>query len=237
MPRKSAKTPVVVPAPVQEKPAIVVPPKTKVNGEGKYSDDGNKTTNELVVQKVSVPFVFKNRGTTKTEVKEYLRIFVRPDESHDEPDAHWDTHETDDEAALKQLFTTYGKGHGTTISVRLNVDGTGKDEFFLDVRHPKPDDGEDTKHPSVLVDYGSSIGDLVLDLFCEMSGEDPPEEFKTRGALEKSTEEFVEAAEEIETIRDVLSEFAMPGDLPGHLDYSLSERLRSIFRTAKGLDK
>ena len=236
MPRKSAKTPVVVPAPVQEKPAIVLPPKTEVKGEGTYSDDGNKTTNELVVQKVSVPFVFKQRGTTKTEFKDYLRIFVRPDESHDEPDAHWDTHETDDEAALKQLFTTYGKGSGTTISVRLNIDGAGKDEFFLDVRHPKPDDDEDAKHPSVLVDYNDSIGDLVLDLFYEVRGDDPPGDFKTRTKLEEKLETYSPLEDDRAAIEDLLSEFDMPGDLAANL-YSLPERLRSIFRMAKGLDK
>ena len=236
MPRKSAKTPVVVPAPIQEKPAVVLPPKTEVNGEGTYTSYGNETTNELVVQKVSVPFVFTNRGTTKTEFKEYLRIFVRPDESHDEPDAHWDTHEPEDEAALKQLFATYGKGSGTSISVRLNVDNAGKDEFFLDVRYPKPDDDEDAKHPSVLVDYGGSIGDLVLDLFCEMSGEDPPGDFKKRESLENLVGEMEGDLEELEPIRALLSEFDMPGDLAANL-YSLPERLRSIFRAAKGLDK
>ncbi len=236
MPRKSAKTPIVVPAPVQEKPAIVLPPKTEVKGEAKFTDDGNKTINELVVQKVSVPFVFKNRGTTKTEFKDYLRIFVRPDESHDEPHARWDEHEPEDEAALKQLFATYGKGSGTEIAVRLNVDGAGKEEFFLDVRLPKSDDDEDAKHPSVLVDPKGSIGDIVLDLFYEVSGDDPPDDFTSRSALEDSISELKGDVEELEPIRALLSEFDMFGDKAANL-YSLPDRLRSIFRAAKGLPK
>ena len=235
MPRKSAKTPVVVPAPVQEKPAIVLPPKTKVEGEGKFTDDGN-TLNKLIVQKVSVPIVSKFKNTTSTTIKDYLRILIRPDESHDEPHARWDEHEPEDEAALKQLFSTYGKGSGTTISIRLNIDGAGKDEFFLDVRLPKSDDDEDAKHPAVLVDPKGSIGDIVLDLFYEMSGDDPPGDFKGRGSLEDLVGELEGDVEELEPIRALLSEFDMPGDMPANL-YSLPDRLRSIFRAAKGLPK
>jgi hypothetical protein len=222
--------------PVQTTPQQPTPsPKTKVEGEGKRDDDG-KTLNELVVQRVSVPFTTKCRGKENTEFKKYIRIFVRPDESHDEPDERWDEHEPEDEAALKQIFATYGKGSGTTISIRLNVDNGGNEEFFLDVRRPKPDDDEDAKHPSVLIDPSGSIGDVVLDLFYEMSDEEPPEGFKTRAELEKKDEAYSTLEDEETAIRTLLDEFDMPGDKPAHL-YSLPERLRSIFRTAKGLDK
>lgn len=236
MPRKSVATPSTSQPEPQKQTTPVQPPKTEVEGEGKRTDDG-KTTNELVVQKVSVPFVSKRNGKEKTEFKDHLRVFVRPDEAHDEPDARWDEHEPEDEAALKQLFATYGKGSGTTISVRLNVDDAGEREFFLDVRHPKPnDDDEDAKHPSVLVDPKSSIGDIVLDLFYEMKGEDPPDDFTSRGALEDLVEELKDdVEEEVDPIRALLDEFDMPGDKPAHL-YSIPDRLRSIFRKAKGLD-
>jgi hypothetical protein len=203
-----------------------------MKGEAKLDDDG-KTSNELVVQKVSVPFVSKYKGVTKTEFKDYLRIFVRSDESHDEPDGQWDAHEPDDETALKQLFATYGKGDGTAILVRLNVDATGKEEFFLDVRHPKPNDDEDAKYPSVLVDPDGSIADIVFDLFYEMGSEDPPDDFTSRGALVDLISELKTDAEELEPIENLLSEYDMPGDLPAHLDYSLADRLRSIFDAMK----
>lgn len=235
MARKRIATPAPsIPAP-EDKPAApqpVSPPKTEVKGEATRGD--GKTKNDLVVQRVSVPFTYR----TKTEFKEYVRIFVRPDESHDEshdePDARWDDHEPEDEAALKQLFMTYGKGSGTEIAIRFNIDGAGKEEFFLDVRHPKAESNDDDKLPSVLIDPKSSIGDVALDLFYEMSGDDPPEDFTSRGALEDLVNELKVDAEELEPIRSLLSEFDMPGDKPANL-YSLSDRLRSIFRTAKGL--
>jgi hypothetical protein len=235
MPRKSVATPSLSEPSKQEKPVVVLPPKTEVKGECKRTDDG-KTTNELVVQKVSVPFVSKFKGTTSTTFKDYLRIFVRPDESHDEPDARWDEHEPEDEVALKQLFATYGKGSGTVFSVRLNVTATGDDEFFLDVRHPKLEGDEDERLPSVLIDPKASIGDVVLDLFYEMSDEDPPDDFMSRGALEDLVEEQKGEVEEFGPVEDLLREFDMPGDLPANL-YSLADRLRSIFRTAKGMSK
>lgn len=239
MPRKAA----VVPTesnPAQ--PAPVSPPKTEVKSEATRYDDG-KTSNELVVQKVSVPSTRKTwdskkkRDVETTTFKDYIRVFVRPDESREEADEQWDEHEPEDEAALKQLFTTYGKGSGTTISVRMNVDEKGESEFFLDVRHPKPDeDDDDAKLPSVLIDPKASIGDVMLDLFYEMGSEDPPDDFTTRGALEDLIDELKGDVAELEPIRELLDEFDMPGDKPAHL-YSLPDRLRSIFRTAKGLDK
>lgn len=235
MPRKSVATPAVI---VPEKPSQQIPvphPKMEVKGEGTRDADW-KTSNELVVQKVVVPCVFNSRGKQTVEFKDFIRIFIRPDESHDATDARWDEHEPEDENALKQLFATYGKGHGTTISIRHNVTATGDDEFFLDVRHPKPDQDNDEKFPSVLIDLKNPISDLVADLFYEMSGEDPGDDFKTRGALETQIEEMKEETEELGPIRDVLNEFDMPGDLPAHL-YPLQDRLRSIFRTAKGLGK
>jgi hypothetical protein len=240
MPRKPVQKPVeskpTTPAQVvRQEPSNPIPnpivPKTEVKGEGTRIDDG-RTTNDLVIQKVSVPFVRKYRGQERVERKDYLRIFVRSDESHDEPDAHWDAHEPEDEAALKQLFTTYGKGSGTTILVRTNVDTQGNQEFFLDVRHPKPDQEDDDKLPSVLVNLKDSVGDLALDLFYELSGKDPPDDFVTRGALEDVIDELKGDVEELDPIRSLLDEFTMPGDLPGHL-YSLPERLRSIFETMK----
>lgn len=229
MPRKRVSPPAV-----QEKPVEVLPPKIDVKSEVERTDDG-KTLNELVVQRVSVPFVSKFKGMTTTEFKNYLRIFVRPDESHNEPDARWDEHDPDDEAALKQLFATYGKGSGTELSIRLNVDDAGREEFFLDVRHPKKEDDEDANLPMVLVDPKDSIGDIVLDLFYEMSATDPPEDFKSRSSLEEQNARYEVDTKELEKIEDVLLEFDMPGDLPAHLDYSLSDRLRSILRKAKGL--
>jgi hypothetical protein len=232
MPHKAVESTPQSPASDPTKLIVVQSPKTDVNGEGTRESDA-KTKNELVIQRVSVPFVYKK----KTEFKEYLRIFVRPDELHDEPDASCDEHEPEDDAALKQLFATYGKGRGTTISVRLNVDAsTGKEEFFLDVHHPKPEGDEDEKLPSVLVDPKASIGDMVLDLFYDMSGDDPSDDFTTRGALEDLVEEQKGDLEELEPIRSLMDEFDMPGDLPANL-YSLPDRLRSIFRTAKGLPK
>ncbi len=235
MPRKTVAIPVQSPKQEPENPVAVLPPKTEAPSEGTRTDDG-KTLNELVVQKVSIPFVSKFKGTTKTEFKDYLRIFVRPDESHDEPDARWDEHESEDEAALKQLFATYGKGSGTEIRVRVEVDGNGEQEFFLDVRYPKPHDDEDAKYPSVLVNPKDEIGDIVLDLFYAMSSEDPPDDFVSRGALEDLVEEQNGDLEEMDPIKRLLDEFDMPGDLPAHL-YDLPTRLRSIFRKAKGLSK
>jgi hypothetical protein len=211
-------------------PTVVLPPKTEVKAEAERTDDG-KTSNELVVQKVSVPFVSKSKAPT---FKDYLRIFVRPDESHNEPDARWDEHEPEDEAALKQLFATYGKGSGTVLSIRSDVNTQGKELYFLDVRHPKPEGDEDERLPSVLIDPKASIGDIVLDLFYEMSGDDPPDDFMSRECLEDLISEMKGDVEEFGPIEDVLREFDMPGDLPAHL-YSLADRLRSIFRTAKGL--
>jgi hypothetical protein len=232
MPRKPVPSAPQSPLPDPEKPAIVQPPKTDVNGEGTRESDA-KTQNELVIQRVSVPFTFEK----KTEFKNYLRIFVRPDDSHNEPDASWDEHEPEDEAALKQLFATYGKGSGTELTIRLNVNSsTCKEEFFLDVRHPKPEVDEDEKLPSMLVDPKASIGDMVLDLFYDMSGDDPPDDFTTRGALEDLVKEQKGDLEELEPIRSLLDEFDMPGDKPANL-YSLHDRLRSIFRAAKGLPK
>jgi hypothetical protein len=231
MPRKSVVSPPQSPPSEPEKPTTVQPPKTDVNGEGTRESDA-KTKNELVIQRVSVPFVYNKN----TEFKEYLRIFVRPDDSHNEPDASWDDHEPEDETALKQLFATYGKGSGTEIRVRFNIDGAGKEEFFLYVHHPKPEVDEDDKFPSVFINPNASIGDMVLDLFYDMSGDDPSDDFTTRGALEDLVEEQKGDLEELEPIRSLMDEFDMPGDLPANL-YSLPDRLRSIFRTAKGLPK
>jgi hypothetical protein len=233
MPRISQSKPVTSVPIEPEKP--FEPPKTKVLGEGTRTDDGNGTTNALVVQRVSVPFATKSKSKEKTEFKNYFRIFVRPDESHDEPDARFDEHEPEDEADLKRIFATYGKGSGTTISIRLNIDEAGKEEFFLDVRHPKPEVDDDAKLPMVLIDPKDSIGDIVADLFYETSGEDPPNGFTTRTTLEEEAEKYDPMEDERAAVESTLTEFDMPGDLPSHL-YSLPERLRSIFRKAKGLD-
>ena len=234
MPRKAIPSPAASveskPTPVAE-PEIVLPPKTEVKGSATRHDDG-KTTNELVVQKVSVPFTFKRKDKQTTEFKDYLRIFIRPDEAHDEPNERWDEHEPEDEAALKQLCATYGKGSGTTISVRMNADPRGKQEFFLDVRHPKPDEDDDEKLPSVLIHPHALISDSVLDMFYEMGSGDPPNDFMTRGALQDQIAKLKGDVEELDPIKSLLDEFAMPGDLPGHL-YGLPERLRSIFQTIK----
>ena len=224
---------------------IDVPPKTTVKREASYDDDG-KTNNALIVQEVSVPFVSKSQGKTRVETKDYLRIFVRPDEAHNEPDARWDEHEPEDEAALKQLFATYGKGSGTVLTIRHDVPEpsavkpyykpervTACDEFFVDVRFPKPEAESDDRFPSVLVDLKSHIANIVWDLFYEMSGKDPPDNFKTRGALEDEIDEYSTLEDEEAQIRNLLDEFDMPGDKPARL-YSLPERLRSIFETAKG---
>jgi hypothetical protein len=235
MPRKSVK----LSAPVADPPKPVVPappPKTEVQIEGKRDDDGD-TLNELVVQKVSIPSTSKIKGKPKTEFKKYLRIFVRPDESHNEPDSRCDDHEPEDEAALKRLFATHGDGSGSEIRVRMNVTSTGDEEFFLDVWYPKKDDGdEDAKFAAVLIDPKSPIADIVSDLLYAMSDQDPPDDFATRGAMEDLVEELKGDVEELEPVRSVLDEFDMPGDLPSNL-YSLPERLRSIFRAAKGLGK
>ena len=232
MPRKSVK----LPAPVVDPPKPVVPvptPKTKVHAEGKWSDDGD-TTNELVVQHISLPRV--NKYAKSVTFRQGFRVFVRPDDLHDEPNETWDEHEPEDEAAIRQLFATHGKGKGTRISILSDVDGSGNEVFSLEVRSAKPDEG-DEKHPSVFVSKSDgAVNELVADLFYVTSDEDPPDDFTTRGAMEDLVEELKGDVEELEPVRLVLDEFGMPGDLPSHL-YSLSERLRSIFRTAKGLDK
>lgn len=230
MPRKSVAVP-TSPSPVQEKPADVRPPKTKVNGEAEYTDD-DRTQNALVIQKVSVPFTFRKT----TEFKDCLRIFIRPDELHEEFDAQWDAHEDDEQAALNRIFNAYGKGHGTEISILHNVDAMGRNEYLLSVRRPKPDIDEDERLPSVLIDPKASIGDMVLDMFYEMGSDDPPDDFVSRGALEDLVSDLKGEVDELEPIRSLLDEFDMPGDKPAHL-YSLPDRLRSIFRTVKGLSK
>jgi len=242
MPRKSVKLSAPVadpPKPIVDPPKPVVPappPKTEVHIEGKRDDDG-KTLNELVVQKISIPSTSKIKGKPKTEFKKYLRIFVRPDESHNEPDSRCDEHEPEDEAALKRLFATHGDGSGSEIRVRMNVTSTGDEEFFLDVWYPRKDDGdEDAKFAAVLVDPKSPIADIVSDLLYAMSDEDPPKDFQTRDALEDAAEEGLPFKVESESIEKLLSEYDMPGDLPASI-YSLPERLRSIFRTVKGLGK
>ena len=232
MPRKSVK----LPAPVVDppKPIVAIPtPKTDVHAEGKWSDDGD-TTNELVVQRVSLPRV--DKYSKKITFRHGFRVFIRPDELHGEPNETWDEHEPEDEAAIRQLFVTHGKGKGTRISILSDVDGSGNEVFSLEVRSAKPDEG-DEKYPSVFVSRSDNIvAELVTDLFYTTSDEDPPDDFKTRVALGDLIEELEDDVEELKPVRSTLDEFDMPGDLPSHL-YSLPERLRSIFRRAKGLDK
>ena len=231
MPRKSVK----LSAPVADppKPVVVIPPKTEVHAEGRWSDDGD-TTNELVVQHISLPRVDKR--SKKVTFRQGFRVFIRPDDLHDEPNETWDEHEPEDEAAIRQLFATHGKGKGTRISIRSDVDGSGNEVFSLEVRSAKPDEG-DEKYPSVFVSRSNdAVNELVADLFYATSDEDPPDDFTTRGALTDLVEELKGDLEDLEPTCSVLDEHDMPGDLPSNL-YSLSERLRSIFRTVKGLDK
>jgi len=232
MPRKSVK----LSAPVADPPKPVVPaptPKTEVHAEGKWSDDGD-TTNELVVQRVSLPRVHKY--SKKVTFRQGFRVFIRPDDLHDEPNETWDEHEPEDEAAIRQLFATHGKGKGTRISIRSDVDGSGNEVFSLEVRSAKPDEG-DEKYPSVFVSRSDNVvAEIVADLFYVISDEDPPDNFTTRGALTDLVKELKADVEELEPVRSILDEYNMPGDLPSHL-YSLPERLRSIFRAAKGLGK
>lgn len=232
MPRKSVK----LSAPVADPPKPVVPappPKTEVHAEGKWSDDGD-TTNELVAQRISLPRVDKR--SNKVTFRHGFRVFVRPDDLHDEPNETWDEHEPKDEAAIRQLFATHGKGKGTRISILSDVDGSENEVFSLEVRSAKPDEG-DEKYPSVFVSRSDdAVNELVADLFYATSDEDPPDDFTTRGAMEDLVEELKGDVEELEPVRSVLDEFDMPGDLPSNL-YSLPERLRSIFRTVKGLNK
>lgn len=229
MPRRAVET---AAQPTAQDAPIDTPPKTEVKRETSFNDDGN-TNNSLVVQEVLVPFVFKSKGKTKVKTKNYLRIFVRPDEAYEEFDTRWDVHEPEDESALKQLFTTYGKGNGTVLTIRHDVPEPGTDEFFVDVRFPKPNTETDDRLPSVLVDLKSHIADIVWDLFYEIKGEEPADKFKTRAQLEKEIEEYSPLEDDKSAIEALLNEFDMPGDKPAHL-YSLPERLRSIFETAKG---
>lgn len=232
MPRKSVK----LSAPVVDPPKPVVPaptPKTEVHAEGKWSDDGD-TTNELVVQRVSLPRV--NKYAKSVTFRQGFRVFVRPDDLHDEPNETWDEHEPEDEAAIRQLFATHGKGKGTRISILSDVDGAGNEIFSLEVHSSKPDEG-DEKYPSVFVSESDNlVNELVANLFYTTSDEDPPDDFTTHGAMGDLVEELKGDVEELEPVCSILDEFGMPGDLPSHL-YSLSERLRSIFRTAKGFCK
>lgn len=239
MPRKSVKLSAPVadpPKPIVDPPKPVVPappPKTDVHAEGKWSDDGD-TTNELVVQRVSLPRV--NKHAKKVTFRRGFRVFIRPDDLHDEPNETWDEHEPEDEAAIRRLFATHGKGKGTRISIRSDVDDSGNEVFSLEVRSAKPDEG-DEKYPSVFVSKSDNpVNELVADLFYATSDEEPPDNFTTRGALTDLVEELKGDVEELELARSVLDEYNMPGDLSSHL-YSLPERLRSIFRRAKGLDK
>lgn len=228
MPRKVVKP---EPAKTEVAPVALSPdPRVEVLGEATRVDDAD-AANDLVIQRVLLPR--KNVKGRALTFREGFRVFVRPDESHNEPDCSWDEHETEDEAALRQLFATYGKGSGTRIEVRLNVTEIGRQEFFLDVRHPKPEQDDDTKCPSIFIDRKDELGDLVADIYYSIGGEDTPDDFMTRGALEDLTEELKEESKELDSIAALLDEFDMPGD-KGKL-YSLSERLRSIFRTAKGL--
>lgn len=230
MPRRAVET---AEQPTAQAASIDTPPKTEVKREASFNDDG-KTNNALVVQEVSVPFVSKPKGKMKVETKNYLRIFVRPDEAHDEPDARWDAHEPEDESSLKQLFATYGKGSGTVLIIRHDIPNPGTDRFVVDVRFPKPEIEADDRLPSVLVDLKSHIADIVWDLFYELGGSgDPHPEFVSRGALEDEISESKEEVEELRLSNGVLDDFDMPEDKPAHL-YSLPERLRSIFETAKG---
>jgi len=239
MPRKSVKLSAPVadpPKPIVDPPKPVVPaspPKTEVHTEGKWSDDGD-TTNDLVVQRISLPRVDKR--SNKVTFRQGFRVFIRPDDLHDEPNETWDEHEPEDEAAIRRLFVTHGKGKGTRISILSDVDGSGNEVFSLEVRSAKPNEG-DEKYPSVFVSKSSNVvAEIVADLFYVTSDEDPPDDFTTRGALDDLVEELKGDVEELEPVRSVLDEFGMPGDLPSHL-YSLTERLRSIFRTVKGLGK
>ena len=232
MPRKSVKLP--TPAVDPPKPIVAIPtPKTDVHAEGKWSDDGD-TTNELVVQRVSLPRV--NKYAESVAFRPGFRVFIRSDGSHDEPNETWDEHEPEDDAAIRRLFGTHGKGKGTRISILSDVDGSGNEVFSLEVRSANADEG-DEKHPSVFVSRSDDVvNELVADLFYTASDEDPPEDFKTRGALGDLVEELEGEVGEVEAVRSILDEFGMPGDLPSNL-YSLPERLRSIFRRAMGLDK
>lgn len=224
--------PAATPAPaVQEKPVDPKPskPRTKVNGEAKY--EGAKTRNELIVQDVEIPFTYRSTTT----VVPYLRIFVRPDEAHDEPTAQWDDHGEDELYALNTLFNTYGKGDGTELRIKVEHDGKGDPEFFVNVYGPRPkDEDPDARLPCVLVDPNDSIADAVKDLFYAIRSDDPPDSFRTRAQLEESIEKYSPLEDEHGQIESLLNEFDMPGDLPAHL-YSIPERLRAIFRKAKGL--
>lgn len=174
MARKRIENPPLAPLSVQEKPAVLPPP--KVITEATYKSDA-KTQHELIVQLTEIPFMFRG----KHEFRELVRIFIRPDESHDEPN-----------------------------------------------------EADDDKLPSVLIDPKNMIGDVALDFLYTIGTDDPPKSFKMRAKLEEQIDEANGAAEELDLISDVLSEFDMPGDLPPRL-YSLSDRLRSIFRKANGL--
>lgn len=210
MASRKRSTEKVAARPIPPKPTI------EVKDECTYCDDEN-TTNVFVLQKVTYG------------QKNGFRFFVRPDELHDEPDSQWDEHEPDDLAALGTLFKTYGKGDGTEIRVKLNVNEQGKFEYFLDVRLPKPTTDEDVAYPKVCM-FRSSDG--AMELYEEVSPE-TSEGFVSRKDLEGQLEM---ATEELDPIAAVLNEFDMPGDLPPHL-YEIPERLYSIFRAVKERSK
>ena len=197
------------------------PPKIEVVKECTFGNEHpEEKLGDLVIQKVKLG-----------KQAEGYRLFIRPHESHDEPDARWDEHETEDHVALDTIFKTYGKGSGTEIRIRQNEELQGKTEYFLDVRHPKPTTDDDAKYPKICIFGGN---ESVADMFAEI---DPDSHFISRTELEESSKaEEQRLNDELDPIAGVLNEFAMSGDLPAHL-YSLEERLRSIFRTAKGLTK
>lgn len=182
-----------------------------VDGECTYLCDSPKSRNRLVIQ----------RNDTD---KEY-RIFVRPevdDSLLPEPIEQWDVHDEPEQGALELLFTTYGKGAGTRIEFRHNLDMQGRNEFFLNVwprEEVEPAD-EDDAFPKVVINASANEHAIVAELFAEIEGtrEEP---------------DSVSLEESQTAIEDLLDEYDMPGDLPAHLDYTLEQRLRSIFDSMK----
>jgi hypothetical protein len=188
------------------------PVKPKFTDECTYGCDGG-SHNQLVIQTIE-------QGSDKQ-----FRIFVRPDDpSEPTSDEQWDAHESDEQTALETLFKTYGKGEGTRIEIWHNLKTDTINEFFLNVWKPKPNAETDDEYLKVCIDVDDPEGEIVAELVDEIKGK----------RVEPDTDTL---QDEHDAIEDLLIEFDMPGDLPAHLDYTLSDRLRSIFRTVKGLPK
>lgn len=188
-----------------------------VDDECTYLCDSPKSRNRLVIQ--------------KNDTDKEFRIFVRPmeDESEKpEPIERWDVHDEHVQTALETIFTTYGKDEGSRIEFRHHVDTHGRNEFFLNVWKEEPIEvdttDDDASFPKVVIASSANEHEIVTELFAEIEGT-------------RQEPDNVSLEDEQSAIEDVLIEFDMPGDLPSHLDYSLPDRLRSIFRTVKGLSK